>query len=252
MPKTQVNIRRIPRAWLLGAAFCAACAPIGDDVFHWESMIAAPSGGAGGPALKPIDAGVGNMSSAGAGAAAPAGGATAGNAGSIGPAGTGGVSAALDPNVTFEWTGTASDGDACKPANFAGNFTCTLTPTLAPVELEGSITLSFTGASEAQMLTLSSGQLTAFDQSAMIVQAGLNGQLDCSSHDTNITVAPTMTQVLSLDRLVIWGFLNEQPTVSGTVHGTFDPHMLTINGDVTLTVEPMSTCIGTFSLRASP
>jgi hypothetical protein len=185
------------------------------------------------------------------GGSVQAGSDSAGSAGSLAGAGAGGL-AGLDPNVTFEWTGSPTDGDACKPANFAGNFTCTLTPTLAPVELEGSITLGFTGASEAQMLTLSTGQLVAFDQSVMIVQAGLTGQLDCSSHDTNLAVMPTMTQVLSLDRLVIWGLLNEQPVVSGSVHGTFDPHMLTINGDVTLTVEPMSKCTGSFSLRASP
>jgi hypothetical protein len=227
----------VAQAWLT-----SACEPARDLIFTWESGAAPVAGRFADSAGSSAGMGMG-MGAAGANDPAGSGGA----------GGVGGAMPALDPNEVFAWTGTAPLEDSCKPSSFTGNFTCDLTPVVAFGMIEGSLTLTFVGASEARMLSTSDGQLIAFDEgAAMVLTAPVSGTLDCSTHEVAADVARTQTEVLPLDRQLVWLNLKDQPFVTGVLHGTFDPRALTINGDLTLTFEPMSKCVGTFSLRASP
>jgi hypothetical protein len=216
-------------------ALGSACEPARDQIFTWES------------GATPVAGAAGSIGGRDAGGSGGTGGSDAGPG-----SGVAGTAPGLDPSSVFEWTGTPPSADSCKPSNFNGKFNCELSTKIFS-KIEGSLKLTFVGASEAQMLTSSDGELTAFDESsAMVLVAPVDGTLDCTTHEVVGEVQRTQTEVLPLDRQLVWVVLTEQPFTTGMLRGTFDPRAQTINGDLTLMLEPSTVCVGTFSLRASP
>jgi hypothetical protein len=227
--------------WLLPALLAGACNPNSDQLFSVDSPALRAAGGtvAGGAAGKAGDF-------ARAGSSGQVAGAAGGAAGSS--------STHLDPNVTFDWTETAPGRGSCVGQTFVGNFTCDVSPVVLSPTVEGSLILTFGGALESQPLSVSPGQLFAFDDSGNgmpFLTAPVTGRLDCSTRIVTLDVTPTMTAVLPIARQLVWILPMAQPLVNGTLHGNFNASMQTINGDVALAFgETQTKCLGTFAVQA--
>jgi hypothetical protein len=196
-------------------------------------------------------AGAGGEVGAGAGAAPVAGG--AGRAGSV-PLGD----PPPDGKVHFDWTETAPNRGPCGPAMFTGRFSCEVTSNLLLVPLythvEGSLQFKIGGSSEAQMLSLASGELRATDNTAreFLVAPVEGAGLDCKTRVLDADVPATLTSVLPLDRQLFWGLLVFQANTTGWLRGNLDPRGLVINGDISLALDEQNYCIGTFTVTADP
>jgi hypothetical protein len=205
---------------LLGAAGPLACDPAQNDIFLVDPLLPAGVG-----AEIPAAAGAGGMDQAGAGGSPET---TKPDAGILG------TGPHLDPNARFDWTETAPGHGTCGPATFAGNFSCEMSPALLAAHVEGSLLLNLDGRSESQLLGITAGELTAFDDGMeQFLSAAVGGELNCATRALTAAVQPTKT------------------TVTGNLHGFFDPRALTITGDVTLEFEAQTTCKGTYSVRAT-
>jgi hypothetical protein len=225
--------------WLLFGLLCAACSANGDQIFTIDSVAFQAQGG--------------SVSAGGAGRSGNSaqGGASGQGGGALGVA-AGSSSAHLNPNVTFGWTETSPGRGSCAGQTFVGNFTCTVSPVLFSPNVEGSLMLAFGGSLENQPLTLTDGQLVAFDDgNAQLLMAPLTGKLDCGSRIATLDLTPTMTDVLPLTRQIAWVLPMAQPMATGTLHGNFDASALTINGDVALAFADTQTkCLGKFIVQA--
>jgi hypothetical protein len=201
------------------------------------------------PEILGVDAGQAHAGSGAAGAS----GTTAAGSGAAGKSSTT-MQQHFDPNATFNWTETAPGHGTCEPERFVGNFSCDITPGLIETQLEGSISLEFSGSSENTVFGVSKGMLTAFvlDDTRVLLQAPLTGELSCSTHMLNAELTKTKTEVLPLETQLGWLVLfMSQLDTTGQLNGAFDARGLTISGDITLQFEPQTKCIGTFELFAS-
>jgi hypothetical protein len=222
----------------------AGCDPVREELFVVQTQAIAgvsPAPVAGMPAMP--RAGIGG--SGGGAGRAPI---------TVTFAGEGGSDPRLDPHATFQWTETIPGGGSCAQATFTGTFSCTIDGSflLGPDVLDGALTLTLSGSSEAQALAATQSQLLAFDQSMkMVLVAPLTGGLNCSTQALALDVSPSTTEPLSIERQFAWLTLMPQPIVTGTVKGALDRRTQEIQGDVTLQFEPGPQCIGTFSVRAA-
>ena len=222
------------------------CAPYRDHLFTIEDQ-----GGAGEPSrVTPTP-----VREAGA-AAKPA--PTAGSGGTVPAAGVGGSGTdtppGLDPSVSFDWPATVPGAGLCRPISFSGSYSCKVETLFVSDRLEGSLQLSLKGSSESQQLSVSGGQVLAFDQdrTSLLTAMVTSGTLDCSQQLLNVTYGPAPTDILTVDRQVGWLVGKPQPMVTVTLKGNLDRDGQTIKGEMTLSFEAPSetTCDGTFSMRA--
>ncbi|HEY2733961.1 MAG TPA: hypothetical protein VGI70_08250, partial [Polyangiales bacterium] len=231
MPPAHPTFPSFYRAWAVGLwLLMAACSPNRDAIFALDQQASTRLAGRAGHGS------VGEAGSGAAGSAGQAGGApaAAGSAGASSPH--------LDPNVTFNWNETAPGTGSCAPQTMIGSFSCDVAPAILSPHVEGSLRMTFGSTSETQILPLSVGQLTAFDDTdQQLVMAPMTGQLDCGTNMATVDMTATMTVVLPLTRQLAWILPSSQPTMTGNLAGTFNDATQTMTGDVTLLFADTST-----------
>jgi hypothetical protein len=162
----------------------------------------------------------------------------------------------LDPNVRFEWAETAPNGGPCGPGKFIGSFSCEISAPLLVLlytHVEGSVQIGFSGSAEAPQLDITMGELNARDNTGQeFLKAPITGALNCGTRVVTAELPSTATNVLPLDRQLFWLLPDEQPTTTGWLRGNLDPEGRVVNGDLAMTFNAQTYCIGTFAVTAAP